>query len=71
MNLFNEALENLVRQLESSEDGLKFLTNVCNMISSQIMPVVIDRPEELMRLLSYTDAEFFDELWKLTAREIP
>lgn len=63
MHVFNEALEYLVGQLEQNEDWIKFATNICNMMFSQIILLLHDRHEDVVELLSYTDTNFLIGCW--------
>lgn len=68
MDVVKEAALRLAGQFESEELGLQFATKMCNMISSQIMPVINDSPEEAVRLLCYTDKDFIDGLLSLMSK---
>lgn len=67
-DVIKEAALRLAGQFESEELGLQFAAKMCNMISSQIIPVIDDNPEEAVRLLCSTDKNFIDGLVKLMSK---
>ena len=69
MDTIQEALVRLVSKFESEELGLSFATQVCNMICSEIIPVINDNPEEATRLLASTDKDFADGLLTLISQK--
>ena len=68
MDVVKEAALRLAGQFESEEVGLQFAAKMCNMISSQIIPVINDNPEEAARLLCSTDKDFIDGLVRLMSK---
>ena len=64
-----EALMRLVSKFESEEQGLSFATQVCNMICSEIIPVINDNPDEATRILASTDKDFADGLLTLISQK--
>ena len=68
MDVIKEAALWLAGQFELEELGLQFVAKMCNMISSQIIPVINDNPEEPVRLLCFTDKNFVDGLVTLMSK---
>tara|TARA_Y100001963_G_scaffold154653_1_gene243914 strand:+ start:4156 stop:4380 length:225 start_codon:yes stop_codon:yes gene_type:complete len=69
MDTLQEALVRLVSKFESEELGLSFARQVCNMLCSEIIPVIHENPEEATRLLASTDKDFVDGLLKLISQK--
>ena len=69
VNQLNQALLNIINQVESAEIGHEFVKRLCDMICSQIIPAVHKNPEEASRLLCYTDRGFAEGLLTLVSQK--
>uniref|UniRef100_UPI0040476C11 hypothetical protein n=1 Tax=Rheinheimera sp. TaxID=1869214 RepID=UPI0040476C11 len=69
MDTIQEALMRLVSKFESEELGLRFATQVCNMLCSEIIPFIQENPVEATRLLASTDKDFADGLLTLISQK--
>lgn len=65
MSRLNQKLLKISSQFKSTELGQEFAKRPCNMICSQIIPVINDNPEEAIMLLGCTDKSFVAGIVKL------